>query len=139
MAALAATDGEVARKLVFGLRRQPDDQPVKRGLQLQLAAQARIAIYKKGLVEHVGLVVGHLGQCMVALYVYLTGGTKRHTAAGAFDRELVGLAQLHEVEIHVRRGRELVCLCQPVDDGDGYFIVRHNTLILAANLRNSAA
>lgn len=89
VAALVATIGEVARKLVFCLRRQPDDQPVKGGLQLQLAAETRIVFYKKGLVEHVGLVVGHLGQCMVALYVYLTGGAKRHAAAGAFDRELV--------------------------------------------------
>jgi len=67
---------------------------------------------------------------MITFNVYLTGGTKGHATAGALDGELVRLAQLHEVEIHVRRCCELMCLLKPVNDGDGYFIVRHDALIL---------
>lgn len=68
---------------------------------------------------------------MVAFNIYLAGGTERHATAAAFYRELVGFAELHEVEVHICRPNELMLLRKPVYDGYSDFVVRHNLLIFA--------
>ena len=53
-------------------------------------------------------------ELVVALHIYLTGGAEGHTAAGAFDPEVIHTAYLHHIEVHVGRGIEDVLLPCPV-------------------------
>ena len=58
-------------------------------------------------------------ELMAALHIDLTGGAERHTAAGAFDTELIHPAYLHHIEVHVGGGLDGVCFALTVYDGDG--------------------
>jgi hypothetical protein len=73
-----------------------------------LAPQSAVILYEKGLVEHILLIFRRFVKLMVAFNVAMTGSTHGHAATGPFDRQLMSLTYLHEVQVHIGWGSNIV-------------------------------